>query len=105
MTSAPLHGFVGITRRRQTNVFGYARSFVHMTSAPVMTGYRRKMFRDFAGITRRRQTNVFCLWTIVQNIKHVDRPKHCFETKIFGFFTSRRWIFVFRRKVHRLGSA
>jgi hypothetical protein len=23
-----------------------------------------------------------------------DRPKHCFGTNVFGFFTRRRWIFV-----------
>jgi hypothetical protein len=45
--------------------------FVHMTSAPAMIGYTRKMFRDFVGITHSRRTNVFFLRTVVQNIKHV----------------------------------
>jgi hypothetical protein len=50
----------------------FGQSFVHMTSAPAMIGYMRKMFRGFVGITRRRRTNVFCPRTIVQNIKHVS---------------------------------
>jgi hypothetical protein len=72
-------------------------SFVHVTSAPAMIGYTRKMFRDFVGITRRRRTNVFffCPRIIVQNIKHVWSAKTLFRDKRF----------CFRTKIHRLRPA
>jgi hypothetical protein len=72
------------------------QSFVHMTSAPAMIGYTRKMFRGFVGITRRRRTNVFVRGQLSKILGMFDRPKHCFGTKVFFFFTRRRWIFVHR---------
>jgi hypothetical protein len=39
--------------------------FVHVTSAPAMIGYTRKLFRGFVGITRRRRTNVVCPRTTI----------------------------------------
>jgi hypothetical protein len=61
-------GFAGITPADGGHMFWVTRgSFVHVTSAPGMIGYTRKMFRGLVGITRRRRTNVFCPRTIVQN--------------------------------------
>jgi hypothetical protein len=81
-------GFVGITRRWRTNVLVTHGSFVYVTSAPAMIGYTHKMFRILLGSPAYGRQMFFCLWTIVQNIKH------CFGTKVFIFYTYRRWIFV-----------
>jgi hypothetical protein len=62
-----------------------AQSFVHVTSAPAMIGYTRKIFWYFVGITCRRRTNVFCPWTIVQNVKNF-----CSETM---FLSKSLWFF------------
>jgi hypothetical protein len=71
------------------------QSFVHMTSAPAMIGYTRKMFRSFVGIARRQM--FFVRGQLSKILNMFDRPKHCFGTKVCFFYPQTK---CFRTKIY-----